>query len=228
MTNCWTTYSAILMYDRRATKTLIDLAIMALLVLTLAGCNTSVPQTSAPVEARTLSAKEFYPLAVEQARQWKSDVYLVSVTVDFRHEEDSAPLSLSYGFESSSDDRHSLLITFREGSEEPQVKSIYHQIPIEVRNSIDIDAWPLDSIDILSIAQENGGRLFLLRHRSKSLFTRLFLKPELNVPEARLVWRASYSDLVTKDRLDIIIDPLIGEILEIKEEGKEEPQPGQG
>jgi hypothetical protein len=215
----------ILMHDRRATRTL-NLVIILLLVLTLPGCKqASVSQTSL-VRVRTLSAREFYPLAVKRARQWKSDAYLEWVTVGFRREEDSRHLSLSYGFESPGDDRYSLLITFREGSEEPQVENIYHQVPIEVRNSIDIDAWPLDSVDVLPIAQGNGGREFLVRHRSKSVVTYLDLKPELNVPGARLVWRAGYLDLVTRDSLDIIVDPLTGEILEIEEEGKD-PQPDQ-
>ena len=197
------------------TKIVLMLVVMWFLLFALAGCE----RTSEPLALRTLSAREFYPLAVDYAQNWKSDAHLKHISVTFVVKESSRHVLLFYDFESPSDDRHSLQVTFQEGSTEPEVETIDHSIPIQVYNPISREAWSLDSVDILSIAQKNGGDKFLMRYEPESTLTSLELEHQAPlVPGSRLVWRASYLDMMTRDTLDITINPDTGEIIEIGED----------
>jgi hypothetical protein len=190
----------------------LGIVIVLLLLSTVTNCG----QIHQQVQLRTLSAREYYPQALEKAQQWKPDAYLADISVDVLSEEDSTRrLLLFFGFESPSDDRHSLLITFQEGVDEPKVKNIYREIPISVHNPINSEDWPVDSLKALAIAQGNGGDEFLAKHDPKTALMTLYLERLPKVPGARLQWRASFWDLATSEKVRIMLDPRTGEVIEV-------------
>jgi len=197
----------------RSARTILGLAIVLLMLFTLTNCEQAPQQ----VRLRTLSAREFYPLALKRAQQWKPDAYLTRVNADILLEKDPEHLRLSFYFESPSDDHHSLRVAFWEGSSVPETESIYHQFPIEVRNPIKSEDWPLDSVDVLPIIQENGGDEFLAEHDPELVNMTLHLERRPTVPGARLAWRGSYMDYwVTQDGLYIKLNPETGELIEVE------------
>jgi hypothetical protein len=183
------------------------------ILFTLTNCT----QTPQQVHLRTLSAQEFYPLALEIAQEWKPDAYLADIEVDFLPEEDhERRLSMSFGFESPSDDRHSVLIFFREDTDEPEVEIIDHPNPIAVRNPISSEDWPVDSVEALAISQANGGNEFVTKYDPE--MTYLFLRLEERrpiVPGVGLRWRVSYSNLGTGEYIRVMLDPQTGEVIEV-------------
>jgi hypothetical protein len=185
--------------------------IILLLLFTVTGCE----QTPQRPQLRALSARDYYPIALEKARQWRPDAYLSDISVDVLAEEEiGRPLRVSFGFESPSDDRHSLLIFFREDSDEPELESVDHRTPISVRNPIGSEDWSVDSVEVLAIALDNGGSEFLTKHDPEMM--NLYLERLPTVPGARLKWRASFWDWDTGELLDVEIDPKTGEVIEVE------------
>ncbi len=136
-------------------RVILGLTIILPLLLALTSCQERGYQK---VQLRTRPVRPFYPLALKKAQQWKPDAYLDSISVDALPRDDySRPILLFFGFESPSDDRHSLLIIFQNDVDEPKVEHVYHEVAISARNPINIEDWSLDSTDVLAIAQDNGG-----------------------------------------------------------------------
>jgi hypothetical protein len=173
--------------------------------------------TPRPVRMRTMSAQAYYAEALQRAQQWRSDVYLFRVTVGFCPVDDlQCSLTLRFGFRSPSDDHHSLMISIEEDAPAYAPEVIDHKIPIKVRNPIEPEDWPLDSVDVLAIAQAHGGDEFLRRHNPAAVdWMKLLLQPLPKVPGARLDWTAQYAVLSSDDKLDIDIDPKTGEVLAV-------------
>lgn len=191
----------------------LGIVIVLLLLFTMANCG----QTHQQVRLRTLSAREFYPLALEKAQQWKPDAYLDRIRVDVLSEETfTRRLEMSFGFESPNDDHHGLLIFFSEDSDEPEVEIVYQEIPISVHNPISSEDWPVDSLKALAIAQGNGGDEFLAKHDPKTALMTLYLERLPKVPGARLLWRASFWDLVASEKVWVMLDPQTGEVVEVE------------
>jgi hypothetical protein len=190
----------------------LGIVIVLLLLSTVTNCG----QIHQKVRLRTLSAREYYPHALEKAQQWKPDAYLDRIRVDVLSEENfTRRLGMSFGFQSPNDDHHSLLIFFREDSDEPEVEIVYQEIPISVHNPINSEDWPVDSLKALAIAQGNGGDEFLAKHDPKTALMTLYLERLPKVPGARLQWRASFWDLATSEKVRIMLDPRTGEVIEV-------------
>jgi hypothetical protein len=198
----------------RRIRTILKLGVILLAFFTLTNC-TQTPQQG---RLRTLSAREFYPVALKIAQEWKSDAYLAGIQVDFLPEDEfKKQLSMSFSFESPNDDQQSLLIFFREDTDEPEVKIIHHPVPISVRNPITSEDWPVDSVKALAISQDNGGNEFLTKYDPE--MAHLFLSLEERrpiVPEASLQWKASYSNLSTGEYVRVILDPQTGKVIEVE------------
>jgi len=124
---------------------------------------------------------------------------------------------MSFGFESPSDDHHSLLIYFREDTDVPEREIVDHPIPISVRNPINPEDWLIDSVKALAIAQDNGLNKSMAKYDSEtaSLFLALEERRPI-VPGALLQWRASYLDLGTLEGIDVMLDPQTGEVIEVE------------
>jgi hypothetical protein len=185
--------------------------IILFLLFTITGCQ----QTPQRPHLRALSARDYYPIALEKARQWRPDAYLSDISVDVLAEEEiERSLRVTFGFESPSDDRHSLLIFFREDSDEPQLERVEHRTPISVRNPISSEDWPVDSVKALAIALDNGGSEFLTKHDPEMM--NLYLERLPTVPGARLKWRASFWDWSPDELIWIMIDPRTGDVIEVE------------
>lgn len=198
----------------RRIRTILNWGVILLAFFTLTNC-TQIPEQGG---LRTLSAREFYPMALKIAQEWKSDAYLAGIQADFLPENEfKKQLSMSFSFESPNDDRHSLLVSFKEDTDEPQVKIVDHPVPISVRNPISSEDWPVDSMKALAISQNNGGKEFLTKYDSEA--THLFLSLEERrpiVPGAHLQWRVSYSNLGTGEYVRVMLDPQTGEVIEVE------------
>lgn len=192
-------------------RTILVSVVLLLMLFTLTNCERPAQQ----VPLRTLSARELYPRAMERAQQWKPDAYLADIRVDVLSEEDfNRQLGMSFGFESPSDDRQSLLIFYREDSDKLEAEIVDHEIPIQVRNPVALEDWPVDSLKALEIAQDNGGNEFLAGH-DPDLMT-LYLERVQNVPGADLQWRVSFWDWSTQEILWVMLDPQTGQVIEVE------------
>jgi hypothetical protein len=167
------------------------------------------------VELRTVSVQRFYDMAVAEAERWSPGAYLCELEVTVVPADGSREPWASFGFESPEKDQESVSLDFTPNSSWPDVDVIEHERPISIRIPILPDEWWLDSPDVLLIAQEHGGDDFLARHSVDLVSISLYLERVPRVPETPLVWRVSYLDWVTSDRLDIDVDPLTGEVLEV-------------
>ncbi len=196
----------------RKIRTILSWVTILLLFFTLASCEQKTPE---PVQLRALSAREYYPQALERAQQWRPDVYLEYISMNVLSKEDfTRRLLVLFIFKSPSDERHSLSITFWEGSGEPAVESTYHEIANSVHNPILSEDWPLDSLDVLLIAQLNGGDKFLLEHNPEMTSITLFLERMPNMPEVHPRWRALF--WVSQESVQIIVDPQTGKVVEVE------------
>jgi len=191
-------------------KMILGMAIVLLLLLTLASCQ----HTYRPVQVRTRPARTLYLVALKKAQEWKPDAYLDNISVGaLLRDNYTRPILLFFGFDSPSDDRHSLMITFRSDLDEPEIEQVYFKMANAVHDRIDSEDWPLDSVDALSIAQANGGDEFLSYHNSGPVEMDLYLERRPFVPGATLRWRASYFDELTGDYLRVMLDPQTGKVI---------------
>ncbi len=178
----------------------------------------SCGQTSQNVHVRTLSAEEYYPIALKIGQEWKSDAYLESIDSDFITEEEiEKQLEIYFSFESPTNDFQSLLIKFTEDLNEPKIQVVEHSNPISVRNPIELKDWPVNNIKALQVAQDNGGNEFLSKYDSETanLFIRLEERRPI-MPGVLPRWRVSYANFDAGKGVDISIDPLTGEVIETK------------
>lgn len=178
---------------------------------------TACSQTESVADLRTLSAQDMYPLALEQAQQWKPDVYLDSIDVQVVPSLDtSVSIMIAFGFESPSEEYHSLLVFYRESSGEFENRVVEHTSPIEIRTPIEPDDWLIDSLEALSISQVQGGNEYLVSHDLNN--TRMALYLQRQPRDAPLRWRASYSDLDGNEYIRIRMDPKTGKVMEIEKQ----------
>ncbi len=189
-----------------------NIVVVLFLFFTLTNCTQRPPQ---PVQLRTLSAREYYLIALEKAQQWKPDAFLTNISVRVLSETDfERQPSMSFVFQSPSDDHNSLLIFFGEDADVLKEEISYREDPISVRYPINSEDWSLDSMNVLRIAQKNGGNEFLNKHDPETAVMSLYL--ERRPTGAHPKWRASYLDLGDSERVDIDIDPQTGEVIEVK------------
>jgi hypothetical protein len=193
----------------RKIEMIVRTAVVLLLLLTLANCQHTYYQTP----LRTRSARTLYPAALRKALGWRPDAYLESIVVDvLPRDDDSQRVQLRFHFQSPSDDRYSLSVSFQGDSDEMKIKQYSHEMAISVHNPINSEDWPLDSVDVLPIAQANGGDEFLAGRNLEVMLMSLHLQRWSSAPGVLLQWRAIYFDSLTDDRLDVMVNSQTGKI----------------
>ena len=194
---------------RRVTLSLLTLCTFFFILGGLAvGC--SRPNKS---EARftVSSVKTLEPRAIDEARKWRADAYLSSVSmyalaVDSRTPPATDDL-LSFGFESRSDPQHSYEVAFLLNGK-IELRDWYISRPYLDFVPIEPTDWTIDSTDAWRIAQENGGNEFLRKNQTGVLSAFLSLE-RWNPPRSgSALWYVSYFSRATSQQLRFLIDDL--------------------
>jgi hypothetical protein len=196
---------------------------MCLGVLTLlflcsltSGCQTEEHFFDVTGDLVVLSAVEHYDEALERARGWRSDVYLISIMVLPCPSEGSRrePLIL-FQFQSPTETDSFCSVTL---DGEAWSSDVTEVSPLAVRSApIARSDWSLDSVDAWSIALANGGEDFLLRYQDPMTSMAVELdRPRGFMEYGRLLWRVDFFILYGPS-LDIFIDPQTGDIIESRE-----------
>ena len=164
------------------------------------------------------SIRELYPEAIELAQEWNPTPVLEDVVQDVLRIDDEGEWLTSFTFRTEKDLTKFINIYF-------DVRGNHTKIELELgelgsARLLDPPVNPfelgLKSQDVLAIAIENGGGVFIQDHRYESLSLLLILQHVRLGGDYRLVWRGSFHDLATLEGIDIKIDPNTGEVLEIR------------
>jgi hypothetical protein len=110
----------------------------------LVGCD---PAPSTIDYGGVQSLEKHYDLLLNEARSWKEDAYLANITLEF----EAAGGRMHAGFQSPSDDFHSLLIFYDPHSGKLTAQRIVHEIAIPRHLSIAEPDWQIDSVDAMAL-----------------------------------------------------------------------------
>lgn len=150
-----------------------------------------------PSQLRVLSIDHYYEDALTIASEWEPDAYLVHILASFTLPDESEPLIIRYGFRSRVESGKWLNVTynsadlsqprvaegeFSEGSNRPLTQEII------------VATAPLDTLDAIRIAYENGGNDFANKHRgfNNDSFVELQQENE-GLGTGNLVWVVTFT-----------------------------------
>ncbi len=158
------------------------------------------------------SARELYPLALAEAREWDAVAYLVDVGFFLR------PVDLySFGFATRLDPRKGLLVYVEPSDDGVTIRSeetySRDRTYAEFEPWIGDADWRVDSPDAFKIALLNGGEAFLREYPSAGLWWM-----QLWYFRGKLQWRVVFSNEDPRfgPHFGILIDPKTGEVLDVK------------
>lgn len=160
------------------------------------------------------SARELYPLALAEAKEWLPLAYLVYVDLALRPAD-----SYFFAFATPLEPNRSLLVYVEPLEDGYAVRSEVAYAPSLTYDSlepaIDEGDWPVDSPDAFKIALLNGGEDFLREHPSASRWWM-----QLSHFRGKLQWRVVFAneDPRLGPHFDIFIDPKTGAVLEVEVE----------
>lgn len=164
-----------------------------------------------------LSAKGLFPMAEEVALGWQSDAYLLDVHLKFFAEDEPEVLRATYSFRSLEHEERWLNVYVRSRGSDIDIDSDEGMFLMSraVGPAIELEKV-LDSREALEIIQKSGGNAFFLENAGLNWPQDLYLEHQdrTNFIGA-LVWRGSYMNPVTHDRLSIVIDAKTGDLLHI-------------
>jgi len=187
--------------------------VVYLTVAGLASCSTSTPPPLVAVD--TLSIRDLYPEALQIAKAWKEDAYLVYVETSFWPTDSPAYQAASFGFRSRSTDFVGLFVSYDEatGQFEDQWLSVAKEA--RPREEIADTEWSLDSVQALEIAQEAGGAEFLAGKLDQDYVLYLRLEKWQADEDQRMAWMVRYyAGMPPSADLRIVIDAITGQVLE--------------
>ncbi|MEJ2212394.1 MAG: hypothetical protein P8129_25680 [Anaerolineae bacterium] len=194
----------------RQSSTAIACAILAVCINILS-VSCASPTPSAPVSVDTFSIRDLYPEAMQLARTWKQDAYLVWANTTFW------PTDGDEFRRASSTDVIGLLVGYdpATGSFEDEWVSVAKESPQQKIEIEDTD-WRLDSTEALEIAQRAGGAEFLAGRIDGDLQLYIRLEKRQVSGSMRTVWFAGYYvGMPASDSLRVVIDAVTGQVLEV-------------
>ncbi len=178
-----------------------------------AGCNRPIKSET---QFTVRSVKTLESRAIEEAKKWRADAYLSSVSLYALAVDSRTPIAyadtLSFLFRSRDDLQHYYDVAFLlDGKIELREWLISDPnsdyVPIEPTD------WTIDSTDAWRIAQENGGDEFLQKNQAGFLSTFLSLE-RWNPPRSgSALWYVSYFSQVTNQQLRFLIDARTGVVV---------------
>lgn len=159
----------------------------------------------------TLAVRLLYSEAVEIARSWRSDAYLVSIDVPTTEVGRDSPLGASFYFLSPSTDIIMLRIEYDSATDSWEDEWLaIHMIDKEERYPEIADSeWQVDSTAALEVASRSGGRDFLAANSSGRLYVDLSLEKH---DQLGVVWLVRYSNVAVAE-LCFLIDASTGELV---------------
>jgi hypothetical protein len=184
------------------------------------GCST--PTSRPPVSVDTLSIRDLYPEALQIAKAWKEDAYLVDAQTSFWPTNADGFRRAFFSFRSRSTDVIGLLVSYdpATGSFADEWLSVAKEDPRQKEEISDAD-WRLDSVRALEIAQAARGSEFLAEQLDKDLNLYLRLKRQEVGTEVRTVWLvAYYAGMPPSADRRIVIDAATSQILEVDDVAK--------
>ena len=185
---------------------------------TIAGCRTQEHFFDVTDDLFVVSAADYYPQALDKARQWRPDAHLDLISTS------PAPSALTmdlpylcYFFDSRAAETTFYEVCLRQGTWRGEAVS-------EAGSSVTYppikrEDWALDSVDAWAIAEANGGEDFLLKHQDPLTMMAITLSHErIGDREDVLVWRVWYrvGSATVYSALDMMIDPKTGDILRLE------------
>lgn len=184
----------------------------AWITLPLSSC--TAPSSEPAISAYTLSAQAEYPKALQFARDWQEDVYLVSALAGFSLDP-ADPLLCMFHFRSTSAPLTLLSLTqdTETGSFEGEWISLAHASPASLGTEIQEQDWPIDSIEALEIAQLHGGAEFFAGRSSHLLSLSLTLEKRRRLGGQVTVWEAVYHDLTATQGFRVFVDASSGDVI---------------
>lgn len=187
------------------------LATVMIFLLLASGCQ--VQTESYGMRAYTMSAKRLYPEALAIARQQDAGAYLAYVDVDFRMVGDDRPLKIRFTFETRAAPPSWCYVEFTDGKD-PTLATSSHEYQYPHEMSIADRDWLLDSPQALDIAQQNGGREFLLRWKPEitALTLRRASLGQGTSGNPPVEWCVVYAGFMRQQRLTVCVDAVSGQI----------------
>jgi hypothetical protein len=184
----------------------------------LGACSSSVgPEDGGSMPFPVTSLRGTWPLAVEEAREWRADAYVADADVSFTTAGGSGAYNeVFFGFESPTDRTESLLVACMNNLCIPMVVSQNPELAAR-HSPIMLEDFELDAKEALDISLQFGAKRFTSRMSGSTISSSAKLSHMYPQEPEKLTWRASYVDLATKEYLYVIIDATTGELVEVME-----------
>lgn len=173
----------------------------------LAGCAQQSSHERRPMH--TLAVRPLYSRAVEIAKAWRSDAYLVSIDAPVAQESEGLFRAFFY-FLSPSSDFIMLQVTYNSATGEWQDDWLSaYRVDRGRYPEIKDWEWQVDSTEALEVASRSGGSDFIEANPSSHLYVSLSLERQ---DALGVVWSVRYSDVYTKE-LCVVVDARTGEVV---------------
>lgn len=168
------------------------------------------------VDRQVPSLVELYPEALDQARSWRDDAYMIYADIDFHPER----FSTAFAFGTLEDPNLALLVYFNENEDGYEVKLDESRGSgrTDFPPAIHRDDWSTDSPEVAQYAYDQRGSDFLDAHPevNEAVLQLTWLSgaaaENTGLEAQRLVWVMHYYQLRGYS-LRVYVDPLTGEII---------------
>lgn len=194
----------------------IILTLIAITITVSACVNQGLESTTPPLQNTHLSAlssRVFWTQALALAQEWRTDAYITNVEVDVRLPNVPSSRSIvSLLFQSPSENLVTLTVWCNaEGCSSFEFE---HTTPLQQCTPITLDDFVLDSSDVLDIGLQYGGEAYAHRRTASVLLQLYRHSPSCT---GSIQWTVKFADLATTEGLIIVIDPITGEVIEIRD-----------
>lgn len=146
------------------------------------------------------TAQEAYDMALNVARDWSSDVQLLSASATWPAGASFVSGEASWGFQFYSPAAQSTALIAVDGARARRLRSGPTESSVAPLN---VEGWLVDSPQAVEIMMNNGGEQFLQQAGPSSLILTLNLVNQFQ-------WQAKLIDTQTKEVLSMTVDPTSG------------------
>ncbi len=179
----------------------------------VSGCDSTIKNET---QFTVRSVKPFEHRAIDEAKKWKADAYLSSVSVDAlaldSRTPPAAPDLLYYLFRSRNDLQHTYSVAFLLNGRIELWEGLIFD-PNSDYIAIEPTDWTVDSTDAWRIAQENGGSEFFPSIQTGALHAFLELERRNPPRSGPVLWYVGYANQAMQHSLRILIDARTGVVV---------------
>jgi hypothetical protein len=165
------------------------------------------------IRLSALSSRVLWPQALALAQEWRCDAYISNVGVEVRLPNvPSSRSTVSLLFQSPSEDLGTLTVLCNaEGCSSFEFE---HTRTLQKCTPIALDDFVLDSSDVLEIGLQHGGETYVHRRTASVLLQLGRHSPSCT---GSVQWTVKFADLATTEGLIVVIDPITGEVIEVRD-----------